>query len=76
MGDTNEWYGTEKNGERSGDYCKCCYGKGEFLFHSSMDEMIELYIPGFLEGNPNMSEDGARAVMRKFLPGLKYWMAQ
>ena len=36
MGDTNELFGTEKNGEKSADYCKYCYENGEHTFHAEV----------------------------------------
>lgn len=73
MGDTDELYGTEKDGSKSKDYCKYCYENGEILFQGTMDEMIEACIPHMVEGNPEMSEEEARKMMQEVFPSLKHW---
>lgn len=73
MGNTDELYGSEKDGSKSTDYCKYCYENGAFTFTGSMDEMIEICIPPMVKNNPNMTPDAARDMMRKFFPMLKRW---
>ena len=73
MGDTDELYGTEKDGSKSKDYCKYCYDKGEILFQGTMDEMIEFCVPHMVEGNSEMTEEKARTMMKQVFPTLKHW---
>lgn len=75
MGDTDELFGTEKDGTKSEDYCTYCYQNGDFTFHGSMDEMIEICVKPMTDSDPNMTEDSARAMMKGFLPTLKRWRA-
>ena len=75
MGDTDEVYGLEASGDKSTDYCKYCYEKGEFTFAGGVDEMIEICIAPMVESNPGMGEEQARQMMRQFLPQLKRWKA-
>lgn len=73
MGDTDELYGCEKDGNKSTDYCSYCYENGMFAFNGSMDEMIEVCIPPMTENNPNMTKEQARQMMKQFFPALKRW---
>lgn len=73
MGGTDELYGTEKDGSKSGDYCKYCYENGAFTAACSMEEMIAFCVSPMTSSNPNMTEDQARNMMRKFFPTLKRW---
>lgn len=73
MGNTDEMYGTEKDGSKSADYCKYCYENGEFTFNGSMEEMIEICVPPMVENNPGMTQEQARDMMKRFLPMLKRW---
>ena len=76
MGNTDEMYGTEKNGTKSADYCKYCYENGEFTFNGTMEEMIEICVPPMTENNPGMTPEIARDMMNKFLPMMKRWSAK
>jgi hypothetical protein len=73
MGTTDELFGTNQDGTRNEDYCKYCYMDGEFTSDISMEEMIEMCVPHMVSGNPGMSEDEARNMMRQFFPELKRW---
>ena len=73
MGETDELYGTEKDGTKSGDYCKYCYENGAFTANCSMQEMIEFCVKPMLENAPDMTEEQARAMMTGFFPLLKRW---
>jgi len=73
MGTTDEMYGTEKNGDKSKDYCQYCYVLGEFTSKSTMEEMIEFCIPHMASANIQMSEEEARNMMNEFFPTLKRW---
>lgn len=76
MGETDELYGTEKNGSKSKDYCKYCYVNGEVQFKGTMDEMIEFCAQKMVEMHADMDINQARGMMKGFLPNLKYWKAQ
>ncbi|HNW85842.1 MAG TPA: zinc ribbon domain-containing protein [Candidatus Limiplasma sp.] len=73
MGNTDELYGTEKDGQKSADYCHYCYQNGAFNFNGTMNEMIELCVKPMVENNPTMTEATARQMMQGFLPTLKRW---
>ncbi len=73
MGNTDEMYGTEKDGSKSLDYCHYCYDKGEFKADMKIEEMINLCIPHMLEANKSMTEEDARNMMNQFFPTLKRW---
>ena len=75
MGETDEMYGTEKDGGKSADYCKYCYANGAFTAPCSMEEMIEICVPPMVENCPGMTENAAREMMRKLFPMLKRWSA-
>lgn len=73
MGETDALYGTEAGGEKSADYCKYCYENGAFTFSGTMEEMIAICAPHMAEGNPGMTEEAAKQMMREFFPRLKRW---
>jgi len=73
MGETNEMYGFNADGNQSGDYCRYCYQAGEFTSNSTMEEMIELCVPHVATAESGMSEGEARKMMREFFPALKRW---
>ncbi len=73
MGKTDEMYGAEADGSKSKDYCKYCYENGKFTFNGSMEEMIEVCVPGVVSANSDMTEDEARNMMREWFPTFKRW---
>jgi hypothetical protein len=73
MGGTDEMYGTEKDGSKSADYCKYCYENGDFTFHGSMEEIIEICVPPMVGHNLGTTPDAAREMMFKFFPMLIRW---
>lgn len=73
MGDTNKLYGTNADGSKNEEYCKYCFENGEFTFHGTMEEMIEICIPNMVAANPDISKEEARKIMLECLPKLKYW---
>jgi hypothetical protein len=63
--------GTEKNGSKNHEYCMYCYNKGEFTKPDiSMEEMIETCVGPM---SKKMSEQEARTMLKKIIPGLKRW---
>ena len=73
MGATDEMYGANADGSKSGDYCKYCFENGAFTNECTMDEMIEICVPHMVSAHSNMSRDDARKMMREFFPKLKRW---
>ena len=73
MGTTNEMYGTNSDGSKSGDYCKYCFENGAFTSNSTMEEMIEICVPHMVSAHAEMSADEARKMMGEFFPTLKRW---
>ena len=54
MGSTDELYGTERDGTKSGDYCKYCYGGGAFTADCGMEEMMEFCVKPMVEHSPGI----------------------
>lgn len=73
MGETDQLYGTEKNGIKSKDYCNDCYSNGEFTTKITKERMIEVSIPYLIKEKPGISEAEARQQMEDFFPTLKRW---
>lgn len=77
LGETGEFYGTEKDGSKNTDYCIYCYKDGDFLQDVTMDGMIEHCLQYFEEYNATLpvklTRDEARAQMKEFFPHLKRW---
>ena len=69
---TNEdMFGTNKDGSKSEDYCKWCYGGGKFLQNVSMEEYIEM-CSQFGE-QAGMTNDEMKEYCSKVFPTLKRW---
>ena len=75
MGNTDELYGTEKDGGKSADYCMYCYTNGSFTSSGSMQEMIDFCVKPMVDNSPGMTEKQAREMMNQFFPTLKRWRA-
>jgi len=73
MGDTNELYGANADGSKSGDYCQYCFQNGKFTSNVRMEEMIDVCVPHMLAANPRMTEVEARKIMHECFPKLKRW---
>lgn len=73
MGETDELYGTNRDGSKSQDYCEYCYKDGAYTFHGTMEEMIEYCIQPMLKANPDLKEEEAKAGMMAWFPTLKRW---
>lgn len=71
MGITDEHYGTNADGSKSGDYCNYCYSDGKFTKELTMKEMLEIAV-GFAVDD-DTTEKQARRKLEKFLPTLKRW---
>ncbi len=75
MGDTDELYGTNRDGSKNEDYCKYCFENGDFTFQGTMEEMIEICVPHMTAAHADMSSEDARKGMREWFPTLKRWKA-
>lgn len=73
MGETDELYGTEKDGSKSADYCRYCYQDGDFVFNGTLSQMIDFCVKPTVEASPDMTEAQAREMLTAFLPTLKHW---
>lgn len=76
LGDEQEVYGTEKDGNPNRDYCIYCYKDGSFTDEMTMEEMIEYCIPFTMEAQPGMTREQAKAEMESYFPHLKRWAGQ
>jgi hypothetical protein len=68
---TEEYFGTEKDGSPSEDFCKYCYNKGEF-FEMTMEDMINFCAPTVAE-HDSIDVEEAKKLMGEFFPSLKRW---
>lgn len=75
MGETDELYGTEKDGSKSADYCQYCYKDGAFVSDITMEQMIDFCVQPMMENDPAMTEANARAIMNAVFPKLKRWQS-
>ena len=67
-------FGKEADGSKNEDYCVYCYPEGSFTDpDETLDGMINTCVPFMVEGNPNLTEEDARAQLQAFLPTLKRW---
>ncbi len=73
MGDSDEMYGTNEDGNKNTDYCKYCYDNGKFTADCTMEEMINFCVPHMVSNNSGMDENKARSMMQTFFPTLKRW---
>lgn len=74
---TEDQFGTNKDGSLNKDYCCYCYKNGAFLQDCTMEEMIAHCIQ-FLDkfndtSHTNFSKEEAVAQMRAYFPKLKRW---
>lgn len=69
--------GTEDDGRKSEEYCTFCYQQGKFTQEVTLEEMMEYNLKDLDEWNKSigmqLTEQEARAALRKFLPTLKRW---
>ena len=65
--------GTERDGAPSPHYCKYCYQNGAFTGEMTMEQMIDFCAPMMVQANPGMTEEQAKAQMRRFFPMLLRW---
>lgn len=63
--------GTEKDGSLSEDYCKYCYGGGEFIDKVSMNEYIEMCSK--YGEQAGMTNEQMKQFCTKLFPTLKRW---
>ena len=71
--ETEEFFGINSDGTKNAEYCKYCYTDGKVQFAGTMNEMIDICVPHMVKGNPGLTEDAARKIMRDVLPTLKFW---
>ena len=69
----SEFFGTNADGSKNEEYCSYCFKDGKFTADVTMDEMVEICVPPVAANVEGMTEDGARKMMREFLPTLKRW---
>lgn len=65
--------GTNANGSANDEYCEYCYKDGAYTADVTMDQMIDLCTPFFVESVPGMTSENARAIMTETFPTLKRW---
>ena len=65
--------GTEADGSAGPHYCKYCYQNGALTGEMTMEEMIDFCAPIMVRENPAMTEEQAKAQMRRFFPMLLRW---
>jgi hypothetical protein len=73
MGETDEIYGTESNGNKSVDYCKYCYNNGTFTNPDcTLKEQIES-VAAIMVKDFGFSLEEARVQCNEGIPNLKRW---
>lgn len=69
--------GTERDGNKSEEYCAHCYQHGEFTHDITVEEMIEANLKDLDEWNKSvglqLTEQEARTALLNYLPSLKRW---
>lgn len=69
---TSQLLGTEKDGQKSAEYCLYCYENGAYKESGiTMEQMIEMCVPHMKAHG--MPEEEARKLMNSALPQLKRW---
>ncbi len=69
----DEFFGTEKDGKPTHEYCKFCYQDGEYLLPDlTMDVMIQMSVNNMTE-ELGFEDPDARELAEKFIPSLKRW---
>jgi radical SAM superfamily enzyme len=67
------FYGSEKNGDLSEDFCKFCYEKGDFREKSlTLEEMIQRSIDNMTH-DLKLSSEQAHKLAHSVIPTLKRW---
>jgi Putative zinc ribbon domain len=67
------FFGTEKNGVESSEYCKFCWKDGSFTSPGrTMEQMIEMSIISMTD-ELKMPKETADKLARDFIPKLKRW---
>jgi len=69
--DAADKFGTEKDGNKSEDYCVYCYQEGEFTTSQTLEQAVEVNIPWWK--SEEESDDVARARIMEVFPTLKRW---
>jgi len=73
MGDTNEMYGTELNGNKNPDYCKNCYDNGAFTNpDATVEDTIE-FVAAMMVKDFGFSQEDANEQCRIGIPNFKRW---
>ena len=67
--DDDDLISKEVDGSLNEQYCKYCYGNGQFMQNCSLDEMVEICVSHL----QNMDPDAARQYMYERLPQLERW---
>ena len=73
MGETNDMYGIELNGNKSADYCKFCYDNGAFTNPNiTLDEQIKA-VAAIMVKDFGFGEEDAIQQCKAGIPTLKRW---
>ena len=70
---TLELAGTNADARRNMYYCYYCFDGGEFMADCTMEEMVDIAAPNYVEVNPDMTIDEAKAKLQELLPTLGRW---
>ncbi len=68
---SEEQYGTNKDGTLNEDYCMYCYKDGKFIDDVTMEEYIEMCSK--YGEQAGMTNDEMKAFCQKLFPTLKRW---
>lgn len=72
----DKFFGTEKDGSETQEYCKFCYQEGEYMQPElTVDDMIQMSIDN-MTMQLDFSEEKARTLAQEYIPKLKRWKEQ
>ena len=67
------FFGTEKNGSETQEYCKFCYQDGEYVQPDlTVDDMIQMSINNMTTAQ-GMSQEESERLAQEYIPNLKRW---
>jgi hypothetical protein len=73
MGETDEMYGSEANGNKSADYCKHCYEKGSFTNPNITLKEMRDSVAAIMVKDFGFSLEDAKEQCNEGIPNLKRW---
>lgn len=73
LGDDPQMYGSNADGSKNDEFCCYCYEDGKYTHDCTMEQMIDICVPHMVKGNPDLTQEQAREMMKQYLPMLRRW---